>query len=153
MFLQASTNSVGTIYGEFHTSVRSERHPASSIHTRRMTFLPDHPTSIAILVTVLTMVTTSAIQWSFLLGLKKRHPHQWRHAGSPTIWTDQSLFSAWPTVRYLQHKAYASSGDGAGIAFCSERRLPMVFGYWMTFAVFVTAVLVAISYGWPPGWS
>ena len=114
--------------------------------------ITDHPTAYAIVIVVSTMLTTSVIQWIFLLRLKAKHREQWHHAGNPTIWSDQSLISAWPTVRYLQNKMYSSSGSMPGINFCNTFRLPMVLGYWVTILVFCVGVVVSVVNGWPPTW-
>src|SRR5690554_2015677 len=111
-----------------------------------------HPTAIAIVVIAATMLATSLIQWTFLVLLRRRHSAQWFHAGCPTIWSDKSFISAWPTVRYLQSRSYWSSGDHAGAKFCHKFRYPMVVGYWLTIAVFTAGVSVAVLNGWPPSW-
>ena len=107
----------------------------------------DHPTAYAILIVVCTMLATSIIQWTFLIRLKSKHREQWYHAGNPTIWSDQSFISAWPTVKYMQSKMYLSSGSESGINFCSLFRLPIVFGYWLTILVFVLGVSVSMING------
>ncbi|MFC4362243.1 hypothetical protein ACFOX3_08015 [Simiduia curdlanivorans] len=114
--------------------------------------ITNHPTAHAIVVVISTMLFTSVIQWIFLLRLKSKYRDQWYHAGNPTIWSDQSFISAWPTVKYLQSKSYLSSGSGPGIGFCSLFRLPMVIGYWVTIIVFVAGVVIGIINGWPPTW-
>jgi hypothetical protein len=114
--------------------------------------ITNHPTAYAIAIVVCTMLTTSVIQWVFLLRLKVKHREQWYHAGSPTIWSDQSIISAWPTVRYLQNKMYQSSGSISGINFCNTFRLPMVVGYWFTILVFGVGIVVSLVNGWPPTW-
>lgn len=101
----------------------------------------------------LAMLGGSAIQYTFLRGLAKRHAAQWHHAGKPTIWTDQSVLSAWPTVRYLQRQAFRASGDAAGIAFCRRYRMSMVIGYWSTVAAFAALLLSLFTVGWPTAWS
>ncbi len=117
-----------------------------------MDILNFHPTVVAIIVVVLTMLATSLIQWTFLIRLKRYYSVQWYHAGSPTIWNNESLIAAWPTVRYLQKQQYWSSGDPEGAAFCHRFRHPMVIGYWLTVVVFIAAVFIAILNGWPPSW-
>src|SRR5690554_3085156 len=119
---------------------------------KTMNVMSYHPTAIAIVVVGATMLATSLVQWTFLILLKRRHSAQWFHAGSPTIWRDRSLISAWSTVRYLQSRDYCFSGDHAGAAFCHRFRYPMVFGYWLTILVFVAGVSVALLNGWPPSW-
>ncbi len=114
--------------------------------------ITDHPTAYAIVVVVATMLTTSLIQWVFLIGLKNKHREQWYHAGNPTIWSDQSFISAWSTVKYLQFKNYKSSSDIHGVSFCNVFRLPMVIGYWVTILVFTGGVIVSVINGWPPTW-
>jgi hypothetical protein len=111
-----------------------------------------HPTVLAISIVVATMLATSLIQWTFLVLLRRRHLNQWRHAGSPTIWSDQSFISAWPTIRYLQNQGYWSSGDNDGAQFCHRFRYPMVIGYWLTIFVFAGGVYVAFENGFPPSW-
>lgn len=87
-----------------------------------------HPTSIALGVLILAMCAGSVVQFVFLRGLRKHYPLQWDHAGRPTIWTDQSLMSAWPTIQYIQQRAYCASGDTAGAAFCHAYRAPLLTG-------------------------
>ena len=111
-----------------------------------------HPTAVAIAIVITTMLATSLIQWTFLIRLRCSHRSQWLHAGSPTIWSDQSFLSAWPTIRYLQNKAYLSSGDPGGARFCGRFRAPMVIGYWLTMAVFVGGIIVSVQNGWPSSW-
>src|SRR5690554_400232 len=111
-----------------------------------------HPSAIAIVTVVATMFATSLVQWTFLVLLRRRHSTQWRHAGAPTIWSDQSLMSSWPTVRYLQNQTYWNSGDSAGARFCHKFRFPMVVGYWLTISVFAAGVYVVWANGLPPSW-
>jgi len=111
-----------------------------------------HPTELAIWTCLAIMLSTSAIQWTFLIRLKKRHPDQWEHAGSPTIMSDQSLTSAFGTVMYLQSRAYTYSDYQEGIRYCERFRFPMVVGYWITVAAVSSAVIVGLVNGWPPGW-
>jgi len=112
----------------------------------------NHPTTYAVILTIITMLITSVIQWTFLLRLKKSHKEQWHHAGSPTIWTDQSILSAWPTIKYLQQRLYLSSEDISGIDFCNKFRSPILIGYWLTVTVICGVILVAIINGIPPSW-
>ncbi|MDE1465573.1 hypothetical protein [Spartinivicinus poritis] len=112
--------------------------------------IPNHPTAYSIVTIISTMLLTSIIQWIFLIVLKRRHRDQWYHAGTPTIWSDQSLLSAWLTIKYLQNKLYLSSGSAGGIHFCKLFRLPMVLGYWLTIAIFSVGIIVCIMNGWPP---
>jgi hypothetical protein len=115
--------------------------------------IPNHPTAYAVIAVIITMLTTSIIQWAFLLILKSKHKSQWHHAGNPTIWSDQSFISAWPTIRYLQNRMYISSGSEQGINFCENFRIPMVIGYWLTISVFIVGVIVGLINGWPPSWN
>lgn len=115
--------------------------------------IPNHPTAYAVIVVISTMLLTSIIQWAFLIRLRSKYSNQWIHAGSPTIWSDQSLLSAWPTIKYLQAKQYTSSGNFEGIQFCNYFRYPMVMGYWVTIFMFIGGVIIGINSGWPPSWS
>lgn len=101
---------------------------------KRLRQVEEHNT---ILKKATALLATSIIQWTFLLRLKSKHREHWYHAGNPTIWSDQSFISAWPTVKYMQSKMYLSSGSESGISFCNLFRLPMVLGYWLTILVFV----------------
>jgi hypothetical protein len=112
----------------------------------------NHPTTYAVIITIITMLVTSVIQWTFLLRLKKSHTEQWLHAGSPTIWSDQSILSAWPTIKYLQQKIYLSSENMSGINFCNKFRSPMLIGYWLTVIVICGCIVVAIINGVPQSW-
>ena len=118
-----------------------------------MDIIIDHPTAYAIVSVIVVMLATSLVQWTFLIKLKKHHAQQWDHAGNPTIWSDQSLLSAWPTIKYLQNKTYVSSRDTDGIKFCDSFRLPMIIGYWVTVAAFIMCLVVWMLNGWPSSWS
>jgi len=98
------------------------------------------------------MCAGSFIQFLFLRGLRKHHPLQWEHAGCPTIWTDQSLFSAWPTISYIRRRAYRESGDVAGIAICERYRIALLIGYWGTTSSFVLFFFLLFSVGCPEEW-
>jgi hypothetical protein len=111
-----------------------------------------HPTAIAVGVLAVAMLVGTVVQFLFLRGLAKRHRAQWHHAGRPTIWSDQSLLSAWPTIRYIQRRAYRASGDPAGIAFCSRYRVPLLLSYWVTVFSFIAVVLLLFTAGWPNEW-
>ncbi len=117
-----------------------------------MDLIPNHPTAIAVIIAILTMFFSSLIQWTFLIRLRSKHNSQWIHAGSPTIWSDQSFISAWPTIQYLKNKQYVLSGNAEGINFCGKFRYPMIIGYWTTIIVFVAVIIVGIINGWPPSW-
>jgi hypothetical protein len=111
-----------------------------------------HPTAIAILATVAAMVTGSGVQYAFLRALRRRYPTQWQHAGRPTIWSDQSLVSAWPTISHLTHRRYRDSNDPSGITHCEAYRTAMLVLYWLTVSAFVSAVVIGLVFGWPPQW-
>lgn len=111
-----------------------------------------HPTAIALGVLIAAMCGGSLVQFLFLRGLRKHHPNQWQHAGCPTIWSDQSLISAWPTIRYLQQRAFCTSGDKPGAAFCQRYRPPMLIGYWLTVASFAAVLVLLFTAGWPRQW-
>jgi hypothetical protein len=111
-----------------------------------------HPTGIAILVTLVAMLAGSVVQYTFLRSLRRRHPMQWQHAGSPTIWSDQSLLSAWPTISYLTHRRYRGSNDPQGVAHCEAYRTAMLALYWVTACAFAVAVIVGFVFGWPQQW-
>ena len=111
-----------------------------------------HPSAILAIALGVSMVISSIIQWSFLIGLRKKHKEQWIHAGSPTIWSDQSLMSAWPTVRYMKNKKYLDSYNELGIKFCHMYRVPFIFLYWSTVISFVLLMLSIFIFGWPKEW-
>jgi hypothetical protein len=60
-----------------------------------------HPTAIALIYFLGMLIIGSAIQWTFLIKLKKHHSVQWEHAGKPTIFNNGDLIKAWPTTKYL----------------------------------------------------
>ena len=108
-----------------------------------------HPSAIIAITTGAMVIIGGIVQWVFLIGLRRKHSEQWHHAGSPTIWSDQSLFSAWPTVKYMQNKEYLTSGDASGIIFCNFFRIPFVLLYWSTVISFVALVISIFIFGWP----
>ncbi len=112
----------------------------------------EHPTAVAVIVLASCMCIGSLVQWLFLLLLRRRYPQQWIHAGKPTLWTDQSLISAWPTIRYLQRGTFRVSGDRAGIAFCQRGKWPMIGFYWMTVICFLAVGVSIFVAGWPAQW-
>ena len=112
-----------------------------------------HPTAIALIYFLGMLVIGSAIQWTFLIKLKKHHPEQWEHAGKPTIMNNGDLVKAWPTTKYLINKLYEESNSSSGIKFCNVYRSPMIYGYFLT-AISVPAFFASIfMFGWPQGWS
>jgi hypothetical protein len=111
-----------------------------------------HPTAIALGLLIAAMCGGSLVQFLFLRGLRKHYPNQWQHAGRPTIWSDQSLISAWPTIQYLQQNAFCGSSDRAGVAFCQRYRFPMLPGYWLTVATFTAFLALLFTVGWPVQW-
>jgi len=114
--------------------------------------ITDHPTAYAVVSVVSIMLTTSIIQWTFLIKLKNKHQKQWLHAGSPTIWSDQDFISALPTVKYLKNKDYLMSGCVNGINLCNRFRAPMWHGYWITVLAFCVGITVGVLNGWAPTW-
>lgn len=108
-----------------------------------------HPTVMALGALVFVMCFGSFVQFLFLRGLRKHHQEQWKHAGQPTIWTDQSLFSAWPTISYLQRRAFCSSNDSAGIVFCQRFRIALLLSYWGTVLLLVLFFVLLFTAGWP----
>ncbi|WP_445426299.1 hypothetical protein [Alishewanella sp. HL-SH06] len=112
-----------------------------------------HPTAIALIYFLGMLVIGSAIQWTFLIKLKKHHPEQWQHAGTPTIISNGDLVKAWPTTKYLKQKLYKESNSSSGIKFCDLYRSPMIYGYFLT-AISVPLFFASILlFGWPPAWS
>ena len=76
-----------------------------------------HPTVITLIYFLGMLIVGSAIQWTFLIKLKKHHPEQWEHAGKPTIFNNGDLVKAWPTTKYLIKKLYTESNLTSGIQF------------------------------------
>ncbi|MES2319593.1 MAG: hypothetical protein V4631_19100 [Pseudomonadota bacterium] len=111
-----------------------------------------HSAALVLWLLIVTMCTGSVVQFLFLRGLRKRHSSQWIHAGCPTMWTDQSIASAWPTVRYMQKREFLGSSNACGIAFCESYRTPFVTLYWLTLATFIAIVAAFGVFGVPPGW-
>jgi hypothetical protein len=113
--------------------------------------IPEHPTAYIIVITAFFMVVGSIIQWTFLLMLRKNHSNLWYAMGRPTIWTDQSLFSTWPTIKFIQQKRYLNHEFGS-VKFCGFFHFPLVLFYWATalsLAMFFVAIFV---FGWPEQW-
>ena len=114
--------------------------------------IPEHPTAYIVVATGFFMVVGSVIQWVFLLMLRKQHSNLWNAMGRPTIWTDQSLFSAWPTIKFIQQKRYLSF-ESSSVSFCGFFYLPLVLFYWLT-AISLAMFFVAIfAFGWPEQWN
>lgn len=112
-----------------------------------------HPTAISLIFFLGMLIIGSAIQWTFLIKLKKHHTGQWEHAGKPTIMNNGDLFKAWPTTKYMLKKLYRDSGNNNGISFCEFYRLPMIYGYFLT-AISAPLLIISIFiFGWPVGWS
>jgi len=108
-----------------------------------------HPTAITLIYFLGMLIIGSAIQWTFLIKLKKHHTVQWEHAGKPTIVNNGDLVKAWPTTKYLMKKNYTTSGSNTGIEFCQTYRSSMIYSYFLT-AVSVPLFLLSIFvFGWP----
>ena len=111
-----------------------------------------HPTVVALIYFLGMLVVGSAIQWTFLIKLKKHHSEQWLHAGEPTIMNNGDLVKAWPTTKYLMNKLYVDSGSRSGIDFCNSFRFPMLCGYFLTAISIPLFFLSIFIFGWPQGW-
>lgn len=113
--------------------------------------IPEHPTAYIIVITAFFMVIGSVIQWAFLLILRKKHSSLWNAMGRPTIWTDQSLFSAWPTIKFIQQKRYLSF-ESSSVSFCGSFYLPLITFYWATAISLVMFFVSIFVFGWPEQW-
>ena len=112
-----------------------------------------HPTIMAVIYLLSMMIIGSAIQWTFLIKLKKHHPQQWARAGNPTIMNNGDLMKAWPTTKYLMKSKFKESGCVEGTSFCLKFRNPMVYSYFLACSSFLMFFISIFVFGWPPGWS
>jgi len=112
-----------------------------------------HPTAIALIYFLGMLIIGSAIQWTFLIKLKKHHSVQWEHAGKPTIFNNGDLIKAWPTTKYLLKKLYVDSGSNEGVKFCNSFRNSMIYGYFLTGSTVPLFLVSMLIFGWPPGWA
>lgn len=110
-----------------------------------------HPTVIALIYFLGMWVIGSAIQWTFLIKLKKHHVEQWEHAGKPTIFNNGDLVKAWPTTKYLIKRFYIGSNSKSGIQFCNVYRFPMIYGYFLTAISLPLFIASIFLFGWPQG--
>ena len=110
-----------------------------------------HPTSIALMFFLIMLVIGSAIQWTFLIKLKKHHSILWVHAGKPTIINNGDLVSAWGTTRYLMNRDYNQSENDDGIRFCESFRGAMFYGYFLTASSVPIFIFSIFVFGWPEG--
>ena len=112
-----------------------------------------HPTSIAAIIWIVTMIAGTIYQYLFLRNLKNNHSKIWKNAGSPTIFTDGDLSSAWSTVKYMRDREYKQINDSDGILYCNEKRLGLLFWFWaIALTVTVTLSLMFII-GTPESWN
>jgi hypothetical protein len=115
--------------------------------------VPSHASAYAALIAGFFMIVGSFVQWVFLRLLRNKHGKLWMSMGRPTIWTDQSLLTAWDTVKFIQNKQFVSlSFDASAIRFCRGFRLPLIGFYWGTFLSFIWLVISIIWLGWPHEW-
>jgi hypothetical protein len=108
-----------------------------------------HPTIIATILFVSSLLIGGLIHWTYILKLKKHHSSLWVKAGSPTIRSDRDLFTTWPTIKFLLTKQYLLSGNLNGKAFCAAFRIPVVIGYFATCVSVPIFFLCIIFLGWP----
>lgn len=113
--------------------------------------IPSHPTAYLLILTGLFMIVGSLVQWTFLVILRRQHAKLWDFMGKPTIWTDQSLISAWPTIKFIQRKHYRGF-DLSSVRFCDAFYLPLIFFYWTTSLLTLVFFVVIGIYGWPAQW-
>ena len=115
--------------------------------------IPSHASAYAALIAAFFMTVGSVVQWSFLILVRKKYGKLWISMGRPTIWTDQSLITAWDTVKFIQYKKYASfSFDASAIKFCRRFRLPFIIFYLGACFSFVWLFISIIWLGWPEEW-
>lgn len=112
-----------------------------------------HPTAIALIYFLGMLIIGSAIQWTFLIKIKKHHPEQWEHAGKPTIMNNGDLVKAWPTTKYILKKLYNNSNSISGIKFCDTYRSSMIYGYFLTVISVPLFFASIFIFGWPEGLS
>jgi hypothetical protein len=85
------------------------------------------------------VVAESLTSWLFIRGSRKTYPALWRHAGSPTIGETRNLIGAWPLLRYLAQRRYATMEEDAPISFADRLRWPMLVS---NAAVLVSGTLI-----------
>lgn len=85
------------------------------------------------------LIAESVTSWIFIRGSRKKHSSLWRHAGSPTLLGNGDLINAWPLVRYVFQRRYASLEDMGAISFADRLRIPMVVSY-------VAALISAVAF-------
>ena len=98
----------------------------------------------AFAVFIVCLIAESVTSWIFIRGSKKNHSVLWRHAGRPTLLGNGDLISAWPLVRYVFRRKYASIPDSGAVSFADKLRMPMVVSY--VAALISVGVLFAIAY-------
>ena len=74
----------------------------------------------------------SVVQIAFYAGLKTNFPRQWKHAGSPTIWSDGSWVTSSHIIKYLKKEKYQESNDELGILYCKSNSRPMIYTYYLS---------------------
>jgi hypothetical protein len=108
-----------------------------------------HPTIIATIFFVSSLLIGGITHWTYILKLKKHHSSLWVKAGSPTIKSDRDLFTTWPTIKFLLNKQYVISGNLKGKEFCSSFRMPVLIGYFSTCIAVPVFFLCIFVFGWP----
>ncbi len=94
------------------------------------------------------LIAESVTSWIFIRGSKKKHSVLWRHAGSPTLLGNGDLISAWPLVRYVFQRRYASIGDMGAVSFADALRIPMVASYVAAMASVIAFFVIAYQEGY-----
>lgn len=102
-----------------------------------------HPFWFSLSVFGLFLTVEGIASWVFIRRSRRLYPELWEHAGSPTLLGDGDLISAWPTNRYLLRRQYLQLDDATARNFAEKLRLPMLIGYFGSWAA-VAGVLVSL---------
>ena len=111
-----------------------------------------HPTAIFLYVWVLIMISGTVYQYRFYKYLEKNHVMIWKDVGCPTIWSDQSLATAWPTVKYMKDRWYEDLTDTVGVEYCDKNRTKFLYWFWASATSAAIFACFLFGIGLPPAW-
>jgi len=111
-----------------------------------------HSTAIFLYVWVLIMMSGTIYQYRFYKYLEKNHVMIWEDVGRPTILSDRSLGTAWPTVKYMKDRCYADLADSRGVEYCDQNRKKLLYWFWASAASAVIFACFLFGVGLPPAW-